>query len=71
MKIIEENLRLKIKRLQTELEEVQADRDQFRNNFSNDLKWLIKIHGERSHPNMSEYIESKAKFLVTVKPWHW
>jgi hypothetical protein len=64
-------LKDQIKNLEQTNRDLFDDRAKFRDAYANDLKWLIEIHGKRTYPNMTNYIQNKAKFLQTVKKWYW
>ncbi len=71
MRAIEKRLKDRIKALEIELETVKADRQRFREEFSHDFRWLIKLLGANEHPRMSDYIEKKAKVLRCFDWWYW
>lgn len=71
MRAIEKRLRNRIRILEEDLVAVQHDRGKFRDEFSSDFRWLIKIHGERNYPSMTDYVEHKAKALSKFQPWVW
>ena len=71
MRRVERLLRERIADLQKELDNVERDRKQFRDEFSQDFRWLIETHGEGKHPEMNSYIQKKAKALASFDWWYW
>lgn len=62
MRAIERRLRDRIRQLEDELKEAEADRQKFRTYWAGNMKWFIEMHGEGKHPTMSWLIEDMAKF---------
>lgn len=60
-----------IKELRKKLEEVEFDRQKFRNHFSNRLRWYIKLLGENKAPDMRWLVEDEARFYTKVNWWFW
>lgn len=71
MRAVEKRLRLRVKGLEADLEEVRQDREKFRTYFSNKLKWFIEIHGKGNNASSAFMIEDMAKFLSKVKWFYW
>jgi hypothetical protein len=71
MRAIETRLRERIKVLETQKAEVEADREVLRNHFAKRFRWWIKLLGEGKAPSLSWLIEDDAKAIKDFQWWHW
>lgn len=71
MRTVERRLRERIAQLETELKEVQQDREIFREHFATRFRWWIKLVGEQTKPNLAWLIEDDAKYLRRMQWWGW
>jgi hypothetical protein len=71
MRKSEQRLRERVKELEAELDEVKADRAEFRNYLVGKMKWLIQIHGKGEGVPRAWLIEDLAQFFQRVQRWYW
>lgn len=71
MRAVEKRLRERIKHLEAELADVEADREKFRNDLTRNLRYAIEVHGKGQYWNMPNMIETFAKQLRDKMWWAW
>ena len=71
MRSVEKRLREKIKWLEKDREDIQADRQKFRNFCSQKMRQYIEIHGKGNSILTSWLIEDMAKHFQQVSWFHW
>lgn len=64
-------LRERIRELEINLNEIEADREKYRSHFKKRLKWFLQLLGEGKSPSMTWIVEDEAKFWNNVKPFWW
>jgi hypothetical protein len=67
----EKQYKQEIKCLRKELDQVLADRRLFREHFTENFRWYIRLCGENKYPNMISLVESEAKWLRRFTYWYW
>lgn len=71
MRAVEKRLRERVKNLEKQLSELEADRDVFRKHFSRRYRWWIELLGKKETPSIAWLIEADAKEMVSMKWWAW
>lgn len=71
MRIVEKQLRERIKYLEARVAEVEADRDVFRDHFSRRFRWWLELLGKSENPSLASLIEADAKQMRMMKWWPW
>lgn len=64
-------LKVEIAALQKERDELQADRNLYRNAFVRHFKWFVKLSSINSNPNLTWLIEDMSKTLNSANKFWW
>lgn len=60
-----------IDRLQSEIQKLKNEREEFRSHFSSRFHWWVELQGKGETPSTSWLIESDAKWLTKVSSFTW
>jgi hypothetical protein len=71
MRAVEKRLRERIKYLETNQAEIDADRELFRKHFARRFRWWIELLGKGTTPSLPWLIEQDAKEMRDMKWWSW
>jgi len=71
MRAIEKRLRIRIECLENEAKEITLDRQQYRDYFSNKLRWFIELQGKGTTAATAYMIEDLAKLLQRTQWFNW